>query len=174
MRLAHGRIVPAIAAILLLGCARAVPPRRPVDASRTVALPPGPDALAAVDGGGDLSAPGTIGRLGEGLGAAHVAQGVCGEIEAAWRKRLAAGGQCTRAADCACYTSSLWAPFGADATDVATAKALGKLARKFATHPCPTACLEGTPERCRADCVGGRCVAVPLPPDGARPRHRTR
>jgi hypothetical protein len=176
MRLANGWIGPALGAILLLGCARAAPPEAAkVDAPGSVPPGPRPDASPSADGGSDLAFLRGIGRIGGELGlAAGVGQGECGEIEAVWVKRRAAGGACTRPAECACYTASLLAPFDHDATDLATAKALGKLARKFATHPCPTVCVQGTPDRCKADCVDGHCVAVHLPPEVAPPRHRVR
>jgi hypothetical protein len=164
MPVAKGWTSSALAALLSLACARSPAPEPAIDARRAV-LPP--DASTAADALPSLA-------QGLGLAAAGGATGKCGEIEAAWTKRRATGGRCAAAADCACYTASLWAPFGRDATDVATAKALGMLAWKFSSHPCPTACVQGIPDRCKADCVDGRCVAVHLPPDHGQRRRRAR
>jgi hypothetical protein len=157
-----GRGVALTATLLLLGCARTAAPGSLADARAGDVVPsrPAADTQATAEraDGSALDSLGTLGRLG--LGAAGKMTGKCGEIEDAWQSRLAAGGACERDADCACYTSSLWAPFGAAATDVTTARALGKLARAFATRSCPTVCAQGTPERCQATCREGRCVAV--------------
>jgi hypothetical protein len=148
------RWIGLCAVILLLGCARA--PDGKVDARGAVS-PAAADASRVPDDGGEqASLGGTPGGLRLRAG---VLPGKCGEIEAAWTRHLATGGRCARAADCACYTASLLAPFGQTATDRATARAVRKLAAEFAARSCPTACMEGMPDRCQADCVDGRCVA---------------
>jgi hypothetical protein len=81
----------------------------------------------------------------------------CKDLSAAFQARLtAASGACTRAADCACFTSIVDSPACAGVTDARSARELDGLVERYRAAGCrlPRRCGPGA---CAPQCVARRC-----------------